>query len=75
MGWDSYNLRVSNLNDLIVLKALNITVKQAISEQNFPGKNFVLCGYRTKTCTSGTKKILKNETKFFTKGAVNLLSY
>ena len=35
MGWDSYNLRVSNLNDLIALKALNTTAKQAVSEINF----------------------------------------
>ena len=38
MGWDSYNSRVPKLNDLIALKALNITVKQAVSEINFPGK-------------------------------------
>ena len=75
MGWDSYNSRVPKLNDLIALKALNITVKQAISEKNFPGKNFVLCGHRTKTCTPSAKKILKNDTRLGARGAVNLVSY
>ena len=51
MGWDSYKSRVPNLNDLIALKAFNTTVKQAVSKINFPGKNFVLCEDRTKTCT------------------------
>jgi hypothetical protein len=75
MGWDSYNSRAPKLNDLIALKALNITVKQAVSEINFPGKNFVLCGHRTKICTPSAKKILKNYTRFGTRSAVNLLSY
>ena len=75
MGWDSYNSKVLKLNDLIALKALNTTLKQAVSEINFLGKNFVLIGHRTKTCTPSAKKILKNDTRFGTRGAVNLLSY
>ena len=75
MGWDSYKSRVPNLNDLIALKAFNTTVKQAVSKINFPGKNFVLCEDRTKTCTPSAKKILKNDTRLCTRGDVNLLSY
>ena len=75
MGWDSYNSRVPKLNDWIALKARNITVKQAVSEINFLGKNFLLCGHRPKTCTPSAKKILKNYTRFCTRDAVNLLSY
>ena len=75
MGWDSYNSSVPNLYDLIALRALNTKVKQAVSEINFPGKNFVLCGHRTKTCTPSAKKILKNDTRLGARGAVNLVSY
>ena len=75
MGWDSYNSRVPNLNDLIALRALNTTVKQAVSEIDFTGKNFVSCGHRTKTCTPSAKKMLKNDTRLRPRGAVNLLRY
>ena len=49
-------------------------MKQAVSEINFPGKNFVLCGYRTKTCTPPAKKTPKNGSRLGSRDAINVIN-
>ena len=48
MSWVLYNSRAPKLNDM---KALNVTIIQAIPVINFAVKKFHICGYSTRTCS------------------------